>query len=313
MLAGGAAWYGRKLYDAPGPLAVSKVVIVPRGSPGQVADALSAAGVIDSPLTFRVAAYATMLSGRLHAGELSFPERSTMHEVFTVLRTAKPVQHKLTIPEGLTAIQIARLLGKADALTGDIKPPLEGAMLPQTYAYEFGATRDSLVERASAAMQRALAQAWASRADKLPLSTPLDLEAVASMVERETARPEERPHIAGVLYNRLRKNMRLQSDPTVVYAVSNGAGTLDHPLTRAELDVASPYNTYRIGGLPPGPIASPGVASIEAAAQPDATEDLYFVADGTGGHAFARTLEEHLKNVARWRALNPAASAVALP
>ncbi len=307
VLAAGASWYGRHVYDAPGPLPATRVVVIPHGSPSQVGEVLAAAGVIDSALAFRIAASVNVFGAKLHAGELSFPEKSSLHEVFTVLRTAKPVQHKLTIPEGLTAIQIARLLTKAESLTGDAAPPPEGAVLPQTYAYDYGATRASVIERASTAMQRALAQAWATRMDKLPLSTPAELETVASLVERETARPEERPHIAGVLYNRLRKGMRLQSDPTVAYAVSNGAGNPDHPLTRADLEVASPYNTYRIAGLPPGPIASPGVASLAAAAQPEATDDLYFVADGTGGHAFARTLEEHQKNVARWRALNPSA------
>ena len=305
-MAAGAVWYAHRTYEAPGPLTATRVVVIPHGSPSQVAEALAAAGVIDSKLAFRAAA-ALSFGARLHAGELAFPEQSSLHEVFTVLRTAKPVQHKITIPEGLTAIQIARLLTKADAMTGEIKPPPEGAVLPQTYAYDYGATRASVVERASAAMQRALTQAWENRADKLPVKSPTELETIASMVERETARPEERPHIAGVLYNRLRQGMRLQSDPTVAYAVSNGLGNPDHPLTKADLDVASPYNTYRIAGLPPGPIASPGVAALEAAAQPEATDDLYFVADGTGGHAFARTLEEHQKNVARWRALNPTA------
>jgi UPF0755 protein len=313
VLAGGAAWYGARVYDALGPLEASRVVVIPRGSPGLVADALAEAGVITSPLAFRVAAYMTMANGRLHAGELAFPERTSLREAFVVLRTAKPVQHRLTIPEGLTAVQIARLLDRAEALTGDDKPPPEGAMLPQTYAYDYGATRASLVERASVAMQKALAQAWSSRAKDLPLTDPLELVTIASMVERETARPEERPHIAGVFYNRLRHGMRLQSDPTVAYAVSAGLGNPDHPLTRADLDVASPYNTYRNNGLPPGPIASPGVASLEAAAQPDVTDDLYFVADGAGGHAFARTLDEHLRNVTRWRAVTPSAAALLLP
>ncbi len=245
------------------------------------------------------------MNGKLHAGELAFLEHASLREVLRVLRTSKPVQHKLTIPEGLTAIQIARLLGKSDVLTGDIPVPPEGAILPQTYAFEFGATRSSIVERASADMQRTLAQAWASRSPDLPLNSPKQLLILASMVERETARPEERPHIAAVFLNRLRKGMRLQSDPTVIYAVSKGAGTLDRPLSKADLDIASPYNTYRVEGLPPGPIASPGLASLEAAARPEQTDDLYFVADGTGGHAFSATLEEHLKNVAKWRALNP--------
>ena len=301
-LAGAGVQYARRVYDRSGPLEVARAVVIPRGSPAQVAEALAAAGVIADPLAFRVAAALGVSGGPLHAGELAFPEKASLHEVFTVLRTARPVQHKLTIPEGLTAAQIARLVARADALTGDAPVPPEGAILPQTYAYDYGATRASLFERASLAMQKALAQAWASRAPDLPLTSPADLLILASLVERETARPEERPHVAGVFLNRLKRGMKLQSDPTVVYAASNGAGLLERPLTHADLDIASPYNTYRIPALPPGPIASPGVAALEASARPDATADLYFVADGTGGHAFARTLEEHQRNVARWRA-----------
>jgi UPF0755 protein len=280
-------------------------VLVPRGSLAQVGEALESAGVIESAVGFRLAAIATTLNGKLHAGELAFLEHASLREVLGVLRNAKPVQHKLTIPEGLTAVQIARLMGKSEALSGDTPTPQEGAMLPQTYAFEFGAPRLSIVERASAAMQRTLAQAWASRAPDLPLTSPTEMLIIASMVERETARPEERPHIAAVFLNRLRKGMKLQSDPTVIYAVSNGAGVLDRPLSKADLDVASPFNTYRANGLPPGPIASPGLASLEAVARPEATQDLYFVADGTGGHAFARTVEAHNRNVARWRGLQP--------
>ncbi len=304
-LAGGAVWFARSTYYGPGPLETSRAVLVPRGSLAQVGEVLEQAGVVNSALAFKIVAFATSMNGKLHAGELAFLEHASLREVLRVLRTSKPVQHKLTIPEGLTAIQIARLLGKSDVLTGDIPVPPEGAILPQTYAFEFGATRSSIVERASADMQRTLAQAWASRSPDLPLNSPKQLLILASMVERETARPEERPHIAAVFLNRLRKGMRLQSDPTVIYAVSKGAGTLDRPLSKADLDIASPYNTYRVEGLPPGPIASPGLASLEAAARPEQTDDLYFVADGTGGHAFSATLEEHLKNVAKWRALNP--------
>ena len=179
-------------------------------------------------------------------------------------------------------------------------------MLPQSYGFELGATRKAILDRAGAAMEQALAKAWAERQPDLPLATPEDALILASIVERETARPDERPHVAAVYLNRLRLGMKLQADPTVVYGTSGGAGTLDRPLTRADLDRDDPYNTYRIRGLPPGPIDSPGSASLRAVTQPAASSDLYFVADGTGRHVFARTLEEHQRNVARWSALGPA-------
>jgi UPF0755 protein len=220
-----------------------------------------------------------------------------------VLRTGRPVQHRITIPEGLTAAQVALLLDRTPTLAGETPVPPEGAVLPETYEFELGTSRDALAERASAAMARALAQAWEQREDGLPLTDPQDMLILASMVERETARPEERPLVAAVYLNRLRRGMKLQSDPTVAYAVSGGTGTLERSLTRADLDWPTPYNTYRVTGLPPGPIDSPGLASLRAVAHPAHTDDLYFVADGTGGHAFSRTLDEHNRNVAHWRGL----------
>ena len=227
----------------------------------------------------------------------------------TILRTAKPVEHHLTIPEGLTAAQIALLLDHAEATQGDTPVPPEGAVLPQTYAYEFGTTRAALVARATAAMDRALGQAWASRAPDLPLASAHDMLTLASIVERETAKSDERPHVAAVFLNRLRLGMKLQADPTAAYAASGGSGALNHTLTRADLDASNPYNTYQVAGLPPGPIDSPGVAAIQAVAHPANTDDLYFVADGTGGHVFARSVEDHNRNVAKWRALNAAPAA----
>ena len=277
-------------------------MIVPHGSPTDVAAALVEAGVIGRPLPFRLAAALTAGAGKLHAAELSFPAHASLRRVLAVLRTARPVEHRLTIPEGLTAAQIAHLLDRAPALTGGIDLPPEGAVLPQTYAYDYGMARDALLKRAEAAMRAALARAWDGRDPALPLDSPAQLLTLASMVERETARPEERAHVAAVFVNRLRRGMRLQSDPTVAYAASGGAVTAERGLTRDELAAPNPYNTYRVAGLPPGPIDSPGLASLEAAAHPAPSDDLYFVADGSGGHVFARTLEEHSRNVARWRA-----------
>ncbi len=305
LLAGTAIRVARDLYAAPGPLVAGRSVVIPRGSLAEVAATLAAAGVIGHPLAFRAAALATRGDGPLHAGELAFPAYASLAETLSVLRHARPVLHKVTIPEGLTAAQIADLLDGAAALTGDAVVPAEGRVLPDTYDVERGASRASVVRRAQTAMDRALARAWSEREQGLPYADPHDLLVVASMVERETARPDERAHVAGVFVNRLRQGMRLQSDPTVAYAVSGGE-SLTRPLTRIDLAWPNPYNTYASPGLPPGPIDSPGSASLLAAARPLATQDLYFVADGHGGHAFAATLPEHARNVARWRAMeNP--------
>ena len=290
-------------YNAPGPLPATKAVVVMHGAPATVADELAAVGVIEGSLPFRLAALVTSGKGPLRAGEFTFPEHASLFAVLTILRAGKPVQHRLTIPEGLTASQITQIFTKATALDGDMPKLAEGQVLPQTYAYTFGTTRQQMADRAKAAMDRALAQAWETRIEGLSLANPREMLTLASIVERETARPEERAHIAAVFLNRLRAGMRLQSDPTVAYAVTNGQATADRNLTRAALDQPNPYNTYTIPGLPPGPIDSPGIASIQAVARPLVSDDLYFVADGTGGHVFAANLDEHNRNVAKFRAL----------
>jgi UPF0755 protein len=299
--AGRAAWFN--VSSRPGPLGEPRNIVIPHGGLTQTADALAEAGAIDDRLSFRLVAFATSRHGALHAGEFAFPAHASVNDLLAILCTARPVQHHVTIPEGLTAKQIALVLERADAAGGGAAAPAEGSVLPETYAYELGTPRDVILQRAHAAMEKALANAWATRAPDLPLATPQEALILASIVERETARPEERPLVAAVFLNRLRAGMKLQSDPTVVYAASDGLGTLDHPITRAELDRDSPYNTYRIAGLPPGPISSPGLASLAAATHPAASDDLYFVADGTGGHSFSRTLDDHQRNVAKWRSL----------
>ncbi|MBV9735025.1 MAG: endolytic transglycosylase MltG [Acidisphaera sp.] len=287
-------------YEQPGPLGEPKTVVVPPGNVAEVAETLRRAGVIASPLVFRVAAAITS-GGPLHAGEFAFPAFASPRDVLAILRTAHPVEHHVTIPEGLSAAQIALLLDRAADLAGpDVVPP-EGAVLPQTYDFEHGATRAAIVARAEAAMTRALAEAWERRGADLPLASPQAALILASIVERETALPEERPHVAAVYLNRLRLGMKLQSDPTVAYAASGGLGRLDRPLTRADLGQDNPYNTYRAAGLPPGPICSPGLASLQAVTRPAESDDLYFVASGAGGHVFAETLEDHDRNVARLR------------
>jgi len=212
------------------------------------------------------------------------------------------VEHRLTVPEGLTVRQVASLIDHAEALRGGLlQLPREGSLLPQTYFYVYDDPRDGLLARMRQAMNQALDELWIGRAADLPLADKEQALTLASIVERETSLAAERPHVAAVYENRLRIHMKLESDPTVVYAVSNGEGTLDRPITRVDLGLASPYNTYLSDGLPPGPICNPGRASIEAVLHPVASDDLYFVADGSGGHAFAKTLAQHNKNVERWR------------
>lgn len=308
VLLGGAAavafWQATLYLNAPGPLAEARAVVVPRGSPLRLGEVLQGEGVIRHAVALRVAAQLTTTEGPLRAGEFLFPAGASLRDVLTVLRTARPVQHRLTIPEGLTAAAIAVLMERTETLAGDAVVPAEGAVLPDTYLHERGTPRAAVLERATKAMERALAEAWAGRVEGLPLANPQEMLVLASIVERETGRADERARVAQVFVNRLKRGMRLQSDPTVVYAASGGAGVLDRPISRADLDAQHPYNTYRIPGLPPGPIASPGAASLQAVARPAGGDELFFVADGTGGHAFARTLEEHNRNVARWRALN---------
>lgn len=294
--------FGYSRATAPGPLAAARTINVPRGTPSELGEQLAAAGIVDGALSFRAAELVTMGKGPLRAGEFTFPEHASLLVALAILRSGKPVQHKLTIPEGLTAAQIAQLLDRAPALDGDTPVPNEGEVMPETYAYTYGTARTALLDRARAAMDRNLAKLWAARAADLPLASPKDMLTLASIVERETSRPEERPHVAAVFLNRLRRGMKLQSDPTTAYAATGGMLTNDRGLTRADLDSTNPYNTYTAPGLPPGPIASPGLAALQAVAKPDASDDLYFVADGNGGHVFAKTLEDHNRNVAQWRA-----------
>ena len=290
-------------FEAPGPLGAPAIVVVPRGGLAQVGAALKAARVIGSVRVFSVFAALTAWQGRLHAAELAFPEKASLAQVLLVLRSARPVQHKLTIVEGETASRIALGLAHADGLEGEIEVPAEGGALPETYVYERGESARAIMRRAGLSMQRVLAQEWSARAAEVGVPSAEAMLIVASLVERETHLASERAIVARVFYNRLFHGMRLQSDPTVIYADSGGDGVLARGLSRADLALATPYNTYVIPGLPAGPICSPGAASIDAAAHPARSDALYFVADGTGGHVFADTLDEHLRNVRRLRGL----------
>ena len=305
LLVVGAVTGAAYLYDRPGPLPAAGAVIVPRGGLEGIAESLVAADAVPPGFLFPMAVALTRPAGTLHAGEFEFPAHASLRQVLAVLRTGRPVQHRLTVAEGLTAVQISALLEQTSTLDGAVPALEEGTFLPETYVFERGTTRATIIARAHAAMDRAVDRAWQSRRRDLPIAKPTDLLTLASIVERETARPDERPHVAAVFHNRLRRGMKLQSDPTTIYAVSHSGG-LDHALTRAELDRDDPYNTYRTPALPPGPICMPGTASLMATAQPEDSADLYFVADGTGGHAFAATQEAHLRNVAKWREIERA-------
>ncbi len=219
-----------------------------------------------------------------------------------VLMFAKPVVRRLTVPEGLTTQQVLAQIDHTEGLEGKISTlPAEGGLLPETYDFSYGDSRQEMIVRMRKAMAETLATLWKTHAPEIRLQTPEQALILASIVEKETGRAEERPRVAAVFLNRLAHHMRLQSDPTVVYALANGKGPLGRPLTHADLDVASYYNTYLHDGLPPGPIANPGKASLVAVLHPADSDDLYFVADGAGGHVFAKTLDEHNKNVAHLR------------
>ncbi len=294
------------LYSRPGPLPHDATIVIPHGRLVVAIETLQREGALTpgnaTRYGFRLAARLTRGQGRVHAGELVFPAHASWQTLLHVLRSGRPVQHELTIPEGLTAAQIAWLVEQAPALSGQAEVPQEGSILPETYAYELATPRSVLLARMRQAMRRKLAMIWDGRDPAAGLSGPNELVRLASIVERETAIAAERPQVAGVFLNRLRLHMRLQSDPTVAYAASGGLGNLTRPLSHADLEYPNLYNTYVIAGLPPTAICAPGAAALEAVAHPAASNSLYFVADGTGGHAFAATLADHLRNVARLRA-----------
>ena len=288
-----------------GPLTEVKIVNLSRDAiDGTIGEQLEAAGVIDSATWFNVITLVDGSRSRLKRGEYSFKAGESLRQIEAQLAGGKVLQHKLPIPEGLTSEQIVQRIRDADFLVGEIREtPKEGSLLPETLDFPRGTSRDSVVKRFQNEAIKTVADIWAKRAPDLPIKSPGELVTLASIVEKETGKADERPHVAGVFTNRLNKHMKLQSDPTIVYGLVFGKGTLGHSLTRAEIDQSTPYNTYAIDGLPPGPICNPGKAALEAAANPLKTRDLYFVADGTGGHAFAETVEQHNKNVAAWRLL----------
>ena len=313
VAAGGAAWWAWQRFNAPGPLAAETTVMLDPGDGlNTIAAKLKAAGAIssedlfglgllDDTAIFKLGVRYRENHNKLKFGEYAIPAHASMAEIMDLRVAGKAIQYRLTAAEGLTSQMILRLVAADPVLTGEVRAaPAEGTLLPETYLFTRGTTRADLLRRMAKDHADLAAALWAKRKPDLPYDTLEEAIILASIVEKETGLAAERPQVASVFVNRLRKGMRLQSDPTIIYGLTGGE-PLGRGIRQSELDQPNPYNTYQIDGLPPGPICNPGRASLEAVINPPDTDYLYFVADGTGGHAFAATLEEHNKNVARWR------------
>lgn len=305
LAAGVGAWmYLDDYMKGAGPSEIETRIVVESGwGIARIAGHLAEQGVITEPLLFRLGARISARDRALKAGEYEIPAAASPTAVLDILEEGKSLQYRIAVPEGLTTIEVLALIDAHTDLTGDLPDDLpgEGTLLPETYFFERGESKANVIARMQQAMTETLMAAWETRQPDLPLQTPEEALVLASIIEKETALPDEYGLVAGVFVNRLRKGMLLQTDPTVIYALTEGEGSLERQLLRADLQVDHPYNTYVYPGLPPGPIANAGKGAIEAAVQPTETEFFYFVADGTGGHAFARTLDEHNRNAAAWR------------
>ncbi len=311
---GGALYIGKLNFNSEGPLKQTQSVLVaPGASLDSISTQLERRSVIDSKLWFTIGVQLYKAEDQLKAGEYLFEPGVSMYGVMSALVSGKSILHAVTIPEGLTSAQIVARLLANEVLIGEVEAmPAEGTLLPETYKFTRGMTRTQILEEMRRARLRALEEVWQRRVPDLPIETPEQLVTLASIVEKETGKADERPRVASVFINRLRQNIRLQSDPTIIYGLFGGDGKpSERPIYRSDIEKPTPYNTYQIDGLPPGPIANPGLAALEAVANPSRTNDLYFVADGTGGHVFAETLEEHNRNVVRWRQIEKARKAAA--
>lgn len=296
---------GKQRFDEPGPLTEEKIVNIPRGiGVRDIADLLVREGVINQPWVFVGGVVVLKARDDLKYGEYQFAKQASLRDVVDTITSGKVVQHALTLAEGLTSEQIVQRLLENSVLGGNIREiPREGTLLPETYKFTRGMTREAMIQRMQESQRRVLQQIWERRVPDLPVKTPEQLVVLASIIEKETGKPEERTRVAAVFVNRLKQKMRLQSDPTIIYGLVGGKGALGRPIMKSEIEQPTPYNTYVIEGLPPGPIANPGRASLEAAANPARTKELFFAADGTGGHAFSETYDQHQKNVARLRVI----------
>src|SRR5215468_833762 len=304
--AGVSYYYGKQILESAGPLKEDRIVNIPaRAGKRDISDVLQKEGVINvNPWIFIGSVYAMKASSDLKPGEYLFQKSASLRDVIGTIVEGKVVQHAVTIPEGLTSEQIVARLSDNDIFTGSVREiPREGTLLPETYKFPRGTTREQVIQRMQQTQKRVLAEIWERRNPDIPIKSPEQLITLASIVEKETGRADERSRVAAVFTNRLRQKIKLQSDPTIIYGMVGGKGTLGRPIRRSEITQPSPYNTYVIEGLPPGPISNPGRASLEATANPARTRDLFFVADGTGGHTFTETYDAHQKNVAKLRAM----------
>jgi UPF0755 protein len=303
-------WGGFQLermhFEAPGPGAVNGahetiVLIKPGEGLSSIAQELAGAGTIDNPILFQLGARLRGQSGALKAGEYAIPLHASMADILDILASGKSIEHKITAAEGLTSQMIYDLVKNDPDLVGDAgEVPAEGMLLPETYLFIRGTTRAEILARMHAAEVKFVDAEWAARTPDPLIKTKSEAITLASIVEKETALPEERRHIAGVFFNRLRLGMKLESDPTIIYTITKGY-PLGRRIRQSEVTGFTPYNTYVISGLPPGPICNPGKDAIAAVLNPEVSKDLYFVANGTGGHSFTSSLAEHNKNVERWR------------
>ncbi len=305
MISVAALFYVVRLqFDRAGPLNYPTVFVVPRGEGvSAIARRLEQDGVINDRWTFFIASRYFKVYDKIKAGEYNIKVNASLRDVLDTLVEGKSILYSVPIPEGLTSYQIVERLKSQPDLVGDIvEIPPEGSLLPDTYRFARGTSREELIRRMQGEQRKFLEGLWQSRSRELQLTKPEDVVNLAAIVEKEASRADERPRVAAVYLNRLKKRMRLEADPTIIYGASAGKGTLGRPILRSELDNEdNPYNTYRNYGLPPTPIANPGRAAIEAVLKPAKTLDLFFVADGTGGHAFAETYAEHQRNVVKWR------------
>lgn len=295
--------FAKYLYDKEGPLDHSEMIVIPKGEGlSAISDRLERKNMIIDKRLFKAAVIYFGVQNKLKAGEYEIPKHASMRSVLDHLLEGKSILHDVPFPEGFTSQQLVDRLNAHEVLTGEIvEIPAEGSLLPDTYKFTRGVARSEIIERMQSAQEKFVDNLWSQRQEGLPFKTKEEAIILASIVEKETGIASERPHIAGLFINRLRKGMRLQSDPTIIYGLVGGIGKLGRGLRRSEIDKKTPYNTYQIDGLPPTPIANPGRAAIEAVLNPKETDDLYFVADGTGGHIFAKTLKEHNNNVRNWR------------